>query len=125
MRQLPGGDNVMGDVKFMLPNRLGIYLHDTPNKSSFELAERRLSSGCVRVEDAARLSRWLFDGRQIAPQGNAPEQRVDLPEPVPVYMTYLTAVPRIGGGVVFRKDHYKRDAALLARLEDRARQRSA
>jgi murein L,D-transpeptidase YcbB/YkuD len=125
MRQLPGGDNVMGDVKFMLPNRLGIYLHDTPNKSGFELAERRLSSGCVRVEDAARLSRWLFDGRQIAPQGNAPEQRVDLPEPVPVYMTYLTAVPRIGGGVVFRKDHYKRDAALLARLEDRARQRSA
>ena len=125
MRQLPGADNVMGDVKFMLPNRLGIYLHDTPNKANFQLADRRLSSGCVRVEDAQRLSKWLFGGRTVAPSGSAPEQRVDLPEPVPVYITYLTAVPKIGGGIVFRKDFYRRDAALLARLEDRTRQRRA
>ena len=125
MRQLPGGDNVMGRVKFMLPNRLGIYLHDTPNKGNFELAERRLSSGCIRVEDSDRLSRWLFGGRTIAPTGSAPEQRVDLPEPVPVYVTYLTAVPRIGGGVLFRPDHYRRDIALIARLEDRTRQKRA
>jgi L,D-transpeptidase YcbB len=125
MRQLPGGDNVMGDMKFMLPNRLGIYLHDTPNKRNFELEDRRLSSGCVRVEDARRLSRWLFGGRTVAPRGSAPEQRVDLPEPVPVYITYLTAVPKIGGGIVFRRDFYGRDAALLARLADRTRQRAA
>jgi murein L,D-transpeptidase YcbB/YkuD len=125
MRQLPGGDNVMGNVKFMLPNRLGIYLHDTPNKANFQLEDRRLSSGCVRVEDAQRLSRWLFGGRNVKPSGSAPEQRVDLPEPVPVYITYLTAVPKVGGGIAFRKDFYRRDAALLARLEDRTRQRAA
>jgi murein L,D-transpeptidase YcbB/YkuD len=125
MRQLPGGDNVMGNVKFMLPNKLGIYLHDTPNKRSFDLPERRLSSGCVRVEDAQRLSRWLFGGRIVRPSGAAPEQNVDLPEPVPVYITYLTAVPRVGGGALFRRDAYRRDAAMLARLEDRARQRRA
>ncbi len=124
MRQLPGGENVMGNVKFMLPNRLGIYLHDTPNKANFRLEERRLSSGCVRVEDAQRLSRWLF-GRTVAPSGSTPEQRVDLPEPVPVYITYLTAVPKVGGGMVFRRDFYRRDAALLARLEDRTRQKAA
>jgi murein L,D-transpeptidase YcbB/YkuD len=125
MRQLPGGENVMGNVKFMLPNRLGIYLHDTPNKANFQLEDRRLSSGCVRVEDARRLSRWLFGGRNVKPSGPAPEQHVDLPEPVPVYITYLTAVPKVGGGIVFRQDFYRRDAALIARLEDRTRQRAA
>jgi murein L,D-transpeptidase YcbB/YkuD len=125
MRQLPGGDNVMGNVKFMLPNKLGIYLHDTPDKRNFQLAERRLSSGCVRVEDAQRLSRWLFGGRIVRPSGTAPEQNVDLPEPVPVYITYLTAVPKVGGGVLFRRDAYRRDAAMIARIEDRARQRRA
>ena len=125
MRQLPGGENVMGKVKFMLPNRLGIYLHDTPNKANFQLSERKLSSGCVRVEDAQRLSRWLFGGRTVSPSGAGAEQRVDLPEPVPVYITYLTAVPKVGGGARFRRDTYRRDAALLARLEDRARQKAA
>jgi murein L,D-transpeptidase YcbB/YkuD len=124
MRQLPGADNVMGEVKFMLPNRLGIYLHDTPEKRNFQLEDRRLSSGCVRVEDARRLSRWLFGGRNVRPSGGAPEQNVDLPEPVPVYITYLTAVPKIGGGILFRRDSYRRDAALLARLEDRTRQQA-
>lgn len=125
MRQLPGPGNVMGKIKFMLPNKLGIYLHDTPDKRNFELEERRLSSGCVRVEDAERLSRWLFEGRAVKPSSAAPEQRVDLPEPVPVYITYLTAVPKVGGGVLFRRDAYRRDAALLARLADRTRQQAA
>ncbi|MEO6040896.1 MAG: L,D-transpeptidase family protein, partial [Croceibacterium sp.] len=35
MRQLPGPDNSMGKVKFMFPNDMGIYLHDTDDKSLF------------------------------------------------------------------------------------------
>jgi murein L,D-transpeptidase YcbB/YkuD len=115
LRQLPGGANVMGAVKFMMPNELGIYLHDTPDKSLFARADRRLSSGCVRVEDAQRLSRWLFGGREVKPAGSAPEQRVDLPEPVPVYILHLTALP-LPGGIVFQPDGYGRDAALLAQI---------
>lgn len=123
VRQLPGAGNVMGAVKFMLPNKLGIYLHDTPDKSSFARADRRLSSGCVRVEDAQRLSHWLFRGVQVTNSGAA-EQRVDLPEPVPVYLTYLTAVPG-PGGIVFQKDVYGRDQSLVAALQQQfsARQR--
>ena len=121
MRQLPGGDNVMGKMKFMMPNHLGIYLHDTPNKASFAAADRRLSSGCVRVEDAERLARWLFNGSAPRPQGAAPEQRVDLPEPVPVYITYMTALPAAGGGIVFQADAYGRDAPLLAALSPKQR----
>lgn len=112
IRQLPGGDNMMGRVKFMLPNRFGIYLHDTPHKSDFARSDRRLSSGCVRVEDAARLARWLMPGRSIDSAGKASETRIDLPEPVPVYITYLTAVPR-DGEVRFQDDVYHRDDALL------------
>jgi murein L,D-transpeptidase YcbB/YkuD len=104
IRQLPGGANVMGDIKFMLPNSLGIYLHDFPDKSLFARADRRLSSGCVRVEDAARLARWLYGGAAPRPDGPAPEQRVDLPEPVPVYITHLTVLPDPETGLSFQRD---------------------
>ena len=108
MRQTPGPYNMMGRVKFMLPNELGVYLHDTPHRELFARADRRESSGCVRLEDAQRLGRWLFNGEM--PQGNGtPEQQVDLPAPVPVYITYLTVLPAGDNGVVFQRDAYRRD----------------
>lgn len=109
MRQRPGGGNVMGAMKFMLPNQLGIYLHDFPDKRLFARSDRRISSGCVRVEDAPRLARFLFGGPAPRPAGPAPEQRVDLPRPVPVYITYLTALPDPARGVAIQKDVYARD----------------
>lgn len=112
VRQLPGGGNMMGAVKFMLPNEYGIYLHDTPNKLLFQRDERRLSNGCVRLEDAPRLARWLFNGRQVLDGSSTPEKRVDLLKPVPVFITYLTASFE-GGRILFRPDVEQRDAALL------------
>jgi murein L,D-transpeptidase YcbB/YkuD len=109
LRQRPGGDNVMGAVKFMMPNRLGIYLHDFPDKSLFDRSDRRLSSGCVRLADAPRLLAWLYRGRAPVPRGAAPEQKVDLPEPVPVYITYLTVLPGGPEGLTFQPDSYGRD----------------
>jgi murein L,D-transpeptidase YcbB/YkuD len=107
LRQLPGKRNMMGSVKFMLPNPLGIYLHDTPDKAAFQQTARRLSSGCVRVEDPARLAAWLF-GKTPEPTGLA-EERIDLPRPVPVYVVYLTAAPE-AGKVALRPDPEGRDA---------------
>jgi murein L,D-transpeptidase YcbB/YkuD len=46
---------------------------------------------------------------------NRHEQRVDLPAPVPVFITYLTVVPD-NGQVAFQRDPDGRDAALLAAL---------
>ncbi|HWT13372.1 MAG TPA: L,D-transpeptidase family protein [Allosphingosinicella sp.] len=114
VRQRPGAGNMMGDIKFRMPNDLGIYLHDTPDRALFEESNRQLSSGCVRLEDPQRLSRWLF-GRQIAASSPDPEQRVDLPRPVPIYITYFTAAPS-AEGIAFRSDVYGRDAPLLAQL---------
>ncbi|QGP80686.1 L,D-transpeptidase family protein [Sphingobium sp. CAP-1] len=107
VRQLPGGNNAMGKVKFMFPNDLGIYLHDTPQRDLFAKADRHYSNGCVRLEDAQRLGRWFF-GKAIAAEGGKPEQHVPLPQPVPVYLTYLTAVPT-AQGVQFLPDVYGRD----------------
>jgi murein L,D-transpeptidase YcbB/YkuD len=110
LRQLPGPQNMMGRVKFMLPNDLGVYLHDTPLRDLFAGADRRQSSGCIRLEDAQRLGRWLFQGEMPRATGAA-EQQADLPEPVPVYITYLTALPTANGGVVFLADGYNRDVS--------------
>src|SRR5690606_37735006 len=87
--QRPGAANAMGEVKFEFPNPLGIYLHDTPDKNLMDEAARQFSSGCVRLEDAERLGRWLLGGD--LPEAGAPEQKVDLAQPVPIYITYLTA----------------------------------
>ncbi len=114
IRQRPGPNNSMGQVKYMFPNGEGIYLHDTPQKQLLNEASRMFSGGCVRLEDAARLGRWLF-GRPLSASSPAPEQRVDLPEPVPVYITYLTAMPA-ADGVAFFDDVYGRDATALGSL---------
>lgn len=118
VRQLPGPANVMGRVKFMLPNPLGIYLHDTPGKGLFAAADRADSHGCVRLQHAGHLARWLF-GRPIGadPDGPADQER-DLAAPVPVYIVYLTAVPTTRG-VAFAPDIYGRDRALMAGMARR------
>ncbi|HEV2748056.1 MAG TPA: L,D-transpeptidase family protein [Allosphingosinicella sp.] len=107
VRQLPGAGNAMGAVKFPFPNPFGVYLHDTPEKHLFAQADRNLSSGCVRLEDAGRLAKWLFGKAPRAPSSR-PEQAVELPEPVPVYITYLTA-DWDGAELAFRRDPYLRD----------------
>jgi murein L,D-transpeptidase YcbB/YkuD len=113
LRRGPGPWNSMGAIKYMMPNDYGIYLHDSPDKALFAKDDRWISNGCIRVEDAARLSTWIFGGVP-EPQTGEPEERADLPQPIPVYVTYLTA-EATAKGVAFRRDRYDRDAAVLAR----------
>ena len=112
VRQLPGPVNFMGKVKFEFPNDFGIYLHDTPDKELMLKDDRQLSSGCIRLEDAARFGRWLLR-KPLVWKDRRPEQRVDLAEVVPIYITYLTAMPE-QGRVALRADTYGRDATPLA-----------
>jgi L,D-transpeptidase YcbB len=95
VRQKPRFGNAMGAVKYEFPNPMGIYLHDTPEMHLMKLKDRHKSSGCIRLEDADRLGRWLFGG-DVPEATDAPEQRVDLPALVPIYVTYLTALPEEG-----------------------------
>ena len=112
MRQRPGPENAMGRIKLSFPNRYGVYLHDTPDRDLLRETARTFSAGCVRVEDAPRLARWLF-GRNLSTRSRTPEQHFVVPEPVPVYITYLTAAPE-GDTIAFREDVYGRDGARQA-----------
>ena len=87
VRQLPGQSNAMGQIKFGFPGSDGIFLHDTPDKQLFAASERNLSNGCVRLEDAGRLARWLF-GSDPSPVSADPEQTVQMPREVPIVITY-------------------------------------
>ena len=116
LRRGPGPWNSMGDMKFMIPNDFGIYLHDVPDpeKPMFATDERWISNGCIRLEDADRLLKWAFGEPPVA--SGEPEERVDVPDPVPVYITYFTVAPT-RDGVAFRPDRYDRDEKLLARVK--------
>ena len=113
IRQQPGAHNSMGRIKFMFPNEQGVYLHDNPDRQLFEEASRLYSGGCVRLESAWRLGRWLF-GRDLTWKGAGTEEKVLLDRPVPVYLTYMTAVVE-GSDITFLDDVYGRDAARLAK----------
>ena len=104
----------------MFPNKAGVYLHDTPDKELLNEPARLLSAGCVRLEDAPRLARWLYGRPLVVTKGMKPEQHVDLERPVPVYLAYLTAVPS-GNQAVFYDDIYGRDQKRLATSQFAAR----
>jgi murein L,D-transpeptidase YcbB/YkuD len=108
VRQLPGPANSMGEMKFGFPNKYDIYLHDTPKKELFAQDDRDLSHGCIRLEDAEALGRWMLQ-RDPRTASDAPEQQVALPTPVPIYITYLTAHAD-GGQLAFSDDIYGKDA---------------
>jgi len=115
VRQLPGPANSMGRLKIPFPNSTDIYLHDTPTKALFNQDDRSLSHGCIRLEDAERLGRWLM-GREPEATSREPEQNVLLPKPVPIYLTYLTAQVAGSGQLSFVDDNYRRDEQTVAAL---------
>jgi murein L,D-transpeptidase YcbB/YkuD len=87
VRQRPGPANSLGHFKFDLPNGDGIYLHDTPKKELFAQDERNLSHGCVRLENAEKLAKWLLG--KDPPAASVPEEHILLPRPVPITISYL------------------------------------
>lgn len=118
IRQLPGSANMMGAMKFPFDNRFDIYLHDTPHDPRhlglFAKSQRNFSNGCIRLEHAERLARWLLGRDPVAPNGD-PEQHVKLDQGVPIYVTYLTANVA-NGELVFAKDVYGLDPAPASAL---------
>lgn len=123
IRQLPGGSNSLGRVKFLFPNVHDVYLHDSPLRSDFERRRRDRSHGCIRIADARGLAvrllreqpEWTVARIDRAMNARTPT-RVALSRGVPVYLFYATAVAAADGGVEFHADVYGLDAALAAQL---------
>ena len=124
LRQDPGPDNALGQIKFIFPNKHFVYLHDTPSRSLFDRPERAFSSGCIRVEKPIELAELLLkDPHQWSRESimNSIESRqtrtVFLPEEVPVLLLYWTVLIDNDGVVNFKEDIYKRDRAVLEGLD--------
>ncbi len=112
LRQMPGPNNMMGKMKFGFVNSADIFLHDTPKKKLFDHANRNLSMGCVRLERAPELARWLMDSEPTPGDDDAPEQQVQLGEGgVPVYTLFLTAYVDDKGKIALHDDAYHVDTA--------------
>lgn len=118
-RQDPGPRNPLGTIKFMFPNRFGVYLHDTPSKRLFARTVRSFSHGCIRLEKPLDLAEYVMKKdpkwtreRIVAEIKKGEKKEVRLPEPVTVHILYLTAWVDEDGMLHFRDDIYGRDAKL-------------
>lgn len=123
-RQDPGPQNALGVLRFDMPNKHIVYMHDTPMKNLFNYFERAISAGCVRLQNFYGVADWILAGQDglsgAALQGRVEagqQSTVRLKQPVPVHFIYLTAW--VDNGVVnFRNDLYNRDASAFVSAED-------
>ena len=115
LQQKGGGNSGLGHFLFELPNKFDVYLHDTPTRNLFLRDGRRLSHGCIRVENSHQLAALLMKqpleviDQEIA-TGNTDRRAV--PKPVPVFVVYETAYAEFDGRLQFRPDVYGRDAEI-------------
>ncbi|MCX6142436.1 MAG: L,D-transpeptidase family protein [Ignavibacteriales bacterium] len=123
LRQEAGPQNIMGQVKFLVPNEHSIYLHDTPYREDFPKNVRMFSHGCIRLEKPLDLAEYIL---MESPTWNREridtviarkmEQSLLLKHPIPVHVVYCTAWKEKNGIVHFREDYYGLDRRLGAAL---------
>ncbi|MFI2812925.1 MULTISPECIES: murein L,D-transpeptidase [unclassified Microbulbifer] len=125
LHQKGGPGNALGRVKFLIPNREAIFLHDTNSKHLFKKNERAFSHGCIRLEKPLEFARLM-----LAEQNNWSENRIQhylntrrtrgvpLEQPLPVYIVYWTAWVDEEGMLQFRRDIYDRDPEDAARAAE-------
>jgi murein L,D-transpeptidase YcbB/YkuD len=124
LQQRAGASSGLGQLIFEMTNRFDVYLHDTPGKHLFSLTGRRISHGCIRVENPQQLAALLM--RQPIDEINETIKTGDtirrtLPQPVPVFVVYETAFADADGKLQYREDSYRRDAAIWKYLDPKAR----
>jgi murein L,D-transpeptidase YcbB/YkuD len=118
LRQDSGAGNSLGSIRIGMPNKLAVYMHDTPSKGLFGADYRFLSHGCVRVQGVYDYAAWLLEGTGGGPDGawdraalegkikeGAPYD-IKLAKPVPVIWVYLTGWSNGDGPAQFREDVY-------------------
>lgn len=131
-RQAPGEDNSLGNVKFNMPNKWDIYMHDTPHREDFGKRDRAQSSGCVRVHEPRELALYILaemENKKQYTQGRLDTlisghktKWENLKNKIPVYITYLTAFEdATTEHVLFTRDIYERDAKLMALMSSASR----
>ena len=114
--QQAGDANALGDLKIIFPNQYAVYLHGTPSTGLFDKAQRAFSSGCIRLEDPAKMARWLARQDETVAVSDVNEalaedepERIDFQQTTPVHITYMTVTIADDGSPMFWRDVYDRD----------------
>jgi murein L,D-transpeptidase YcbB/YkuD len=122
IRQEPGPNNALGEIKFIFPNEHFVFLHDTPDRRLFDRPERTFSSGCIRVEHPFELAALVMNdpadwnrAKLQAIRDSHKTRRINTP-PLPVLVLYLTASAEQDVRPRFLRDIYDRDDAVLRAL---------
>lgn len=122
LRQREGSENTMGIIKFIFSNNYGVYLHDTNARKLFSLSERSLSHGCIRVQKATDLARYLIKDDHIVSPEDLDQylmlqrrMKIELIRPIPVYLQYFTCELK-GEEIIFYNDIYEKDDAMIKAL---------
>lgn len=128
LEQKAGPHGGLGQLMFYMDNKFDVYLHDTPLKTAFQREDRRISHGCIRVEDSRGLAALLMREPVQAiddaiATGNT--ARAALPQAVPVFVVYETAFSDADGKLQFRPDIYGRDNEIWAQLNPERRSAAA
>ncbi len=114
-RQTQGLHNALGLVKFWFANPYAVYLHDTNARLLFNRKKRAISHGCVRVEHAMELGRFLLrDNEIVTPEDldqylEFEKQMAVKIKDIPIHIRYFTCMFR-DGKVEFYDDVYGIDA---------------
>ncbi len=115
--QDPGDLNALGRVKFNLPNKYDVYLHDTDNPTLFSRRYRVYSSGCMRLQKPLVLAKMLVNSNT---NGRYDDKKVDeildsmktttvpLSQKVPIHTLYFTT-RETDGLIYFDYDIYMYD----------------
>lgn len=115
LRQKPGPGNALGHVKFMMPNKHSVYLHDTPAHALFDRSGRAFSHGCVRLEEPLELAKYVLGEDPAWTEAAIKEamhagveREVKLKRPIPVHIVYFTVWVDDAGRPQFFEDVYLR-----------------
>jgi murein L,D-transpeptidase YcbB/YkuD len=129
IRQRPGPQNALGDIKFVFPNNSNIYLHHTPAPLLFQRDRRDFSHGCIRIEDPVALAQFVLRNDPAWPEsrireamGRGQSATLRLAEPLPVVIAYSTAIVK-QGKLHFFADLYGQDKLLERALRQQSEQR--
>jgi murein L,D-transpeptidase YcbB/YkuD len=119
IQQEAGPYSALGRLKFEMPNKFDVYLHDTPLRAYFARDNRRLSHGCVRVQNPRELASLLLGISEDDISKNinlGTTNRRNLPQSMAVFIVYQTAFINAEGVLEFRQDVYQRDNDIAQRL---------
>lgn len=109
--QKPGPQNVLGRIKFEMFSPSNTYLHDTNRRDLFNMAERFISFGCIRVEEWDKLAAWMMGTTELELnqylEKNTATEFINIDD-VEIHIVYWTSEIRDGQSIIW-PDYYGRN----------------